>query len=370
MTAHDADWYGAIERDAGRYAVVFLHLGRAFEPRREQLDSIGGDILRVEEFLLETAPVSNGSLIILSDVQICAASRRWTLGQLRAKVVDAIDTHDHKFILVSTIARAAFPTVVGSDLLADAKHAFIDLELDAQSPTISMLPGWDGSKNTKESFLASCVSELSAETVVNLGELIWDLGLSPNECIDAMTTLDKESLRGAGLMQISDDVAKWVVATDWKAFRAAVAAASSRYLITADWLAQSFVDLWLIERQLRNSMRDALMDKHGAAWRSACSTTLMAAEVVERARRDVQPRADKIEDLRDPLEWLTTSELLDLRETRELGGLGLEPYMWTKLRGDLLPIRNRAAHMRVVSERDALTVATWRKITMSKLGRS
>ena len=41
--------------------------------------------------------------------------------------------------------------------------------------------------------------------------------------------------------------------------------------------------------------------------------------------------------------------------------------MWTKLRVDLLPIRNRAAHMRVVSERDARTVATWRKIVMAKL---
>jgi hypothetical protein len=363
------DWFQAVERDAQRYSVVFLQLGSAFAPYRDHFADVPAVPLTVQDYLEGHTNLGEECLVVLTDVHTCAKSRRFGLGSLRARVLEDIDMKRHKFVLVSCIARSAFPTVPGSDLLSDAKHVFASALAHAPGQVqLNTLPGWDGDDESKESFLAACVAELSAETVVNLGELIWDSGLSPNECMDSLTPLDTESLRGAGLVWVQADTVSWVVAGEWKAFRGAVAVASSRYMSTADWLGQTFVDLWLLERQLRNAVRDALMEKHGAGWREACVTGAMQTEVVERARKDVQPRAEQLKDLRDPLEWLTTSELLDLREVRQLGDLGLEAYLWSKLRAELLPIRNRAAHMRVVSERDARTTSTWRKLVMSKVG--
>jgi hypothetical protein len=90
--------------------------------------------------------------------------------------------------------------------------------------------------------------------------------------------------------------------------------------------------------------------------------------VLERARKDAQPSAGAVKELRDPLEWLTTVELLELREERELGDLGLESYLWTKLRNSVVPIRNRAAHMRFIGAQDARTVRNWRKIVLKSVG--
>lgn len=367
MTA-DVSWFEPVARDARRYSVVFLHLGHAFAPYRAHLAAVNAFSIPAAEYLSQSRPHDEDNIVVISDVQSCIGSRRVEMGSLRSRVLEDIDMRGHKFVLVSDVARAAFPTVVGSDLLANAKHVFAQHQPMEESPdSLAALPGWSDAAESPEDFLATCVSELSAETVVTLGELIWDLGLSPNECLDALGALDRESLRGAGLLQLQDDELCWILTKDWKAFRAAIAVASSRYMTRSDWLAEVFVDLWLIERQVRNAVRDALMAGHGNGWRSACASGDMALELVSRAKKDVQPRAEQLKDLRDPLEWLTTSELLDLRESRQLGELGLESYMWTKLRVDLLPIRNRAAHMRVVSERDARTVATWRKIVVAKL---
>jgi hypothetical protein len=170
-----------------------------------------------------------------------------------------------------------------------------------------------------------------------------------------------------GLICMDDEDPKWVIAQEWKHFREAVAAVSSRYAHEGEWLAQTFVDLWLIERQLRNAFRDALIAGQGPGWRSTCLPEGLHADVIERAQRDSQPAAEKLSDLRDPLEWLTTTELLDLRTDRNLGQLGLAPHQWARLREAIVPVRNRAAHMRIIGERDARAVATWRKLVEQKV---
>jgi hypothetical protein len=171
-----------------------------------------------------------------------------------------------------------------------------------------------------------------------------------------------------GLIAMVDNDPVWVIAQEWRHFREAIAGVSARYASEGGWLAQTFVDLWMIERRIRNAFRDSLLSSHGAGWRSTCLPAGLEAEVVERAQRDSQPSAEKVSDLRDPLEWLTTSELLDLRTDRNLGLLGVESHQWTRLREALVPIRNRAAHMRIIGERDARTAATWRKLVEQKVG--
>jgi hypothetical protein len=271
------------------------------------------------------------------------------------------------------VARGAFPETVGSNLLADAKQVFAPAFYGDPAQGLERLPGWVGQPSATEGttnkmrFLCECVEELGVDTVASLAELLWDARLSPNEVLKSVSGVDLESMLSGGLICMVNDGPEWVIASEWKHFREAVAAVSSRYANEGEWLAQTFVDLWLIERHIRNAVRDALIAGQGRGWRSTCLPEGLQAEVIGRAQCDSQPSAEKVSDLRDPLEWLTTTELLDLRSDRNLGQLGLAPHQWTRLREAIVPVRNRAAHMRIIGERDARTVATWRRLVEQKV---
>ena len=375
------DWQAELGVAIKRYPIVFVHLGRARLPAGETLEALG-TVVTVADYLGHVShPGSDGgavlgSVAVISDVETVIGSRKFTLGALRERVMFDVD-EGRRFVLQSRVARGAFPETVGSNLLADAKQVFAPASLSDPAQGLERLPGWDsgqaggvgdvGGSAYKVQFLIECVEELGVDTVACLAELLWDARLSPNEAIKSIAGVDLESMLSSGLISMVDNDPAWLIAAEWKHFREAVAAVSSRYAGEGEWLAHTFVDLWLIERRIRNAFRDALIAGQGAGWRSTCLPAGLQAEVVGRAQRDSQPSAEKVSDLRDPLEWLTTSELLDLRTDRDLGLLGLESHQWTRLREAIVPVRNRAAHMRIIGERDARTVATWRKLVEQKV---
>lgn len=355
-----ADWAATLRLASQRYPILFVQLGHAFTPALETLPEAVDLVVPVASFLNEP-DVKGPSVIALTELEKVVGSRKLNLGMLRERVVAHVD-QGFRFILVSKLARNSYPDTVGSDLLADAKHVFPPSELLSDGCGIQSLPNWQESNQDEASFLAACLSEIGPETVSFLSELLWEAKLSPNDSLPHLSGVHLEALRSAGLVAVKDEQLGWVVRPEWQHFREGVALASSAYMTANDWLHEAFVDLWLIERHLRNAFREALVDKYGGNWRAACLSHGLQEEVIERARRDGQSAADRVADLRDPLEWLTSTELLDIRTSRSLGDIGLESYVWTRLREDLVPVRNRAAHMRIITERDARTVATWRKV--------
>ncbi|SED45289.1 hypothetical protein [Tsukamurella tyrosinosolvens] len=362
-------WFDGVARDARRYSIVFLHLGAAFASCRADLESTGAALVTVDDYLDGTSGCGEESLLIIDQIERCIENKKLRLGDLRSRVMTDVDENSKRIVLISSRARSAFPRTIGSDLLTNAKHCFIKSDSDqGTSPAENSISHPDWPAGDLEQLLIQCVNELSTGTVVDIGSLIWDLGLSPNETIENLTPVDVEALRSSGLIEVVDSgKPSWTISSRWKMFRSAVATAASTHATSSEWLSDAFVDLWFIERQVRNVFRTALIAKYANNWRSASVNGVSEEELVARAKRDAAPRAERVEDLRDPLEWLTTSELLDLREARSLGELGIEAFLWTKMRNEILPIRNRIAHMRIVSERDALTVSTWRKIVQKKL---
>lgn len=361
---NSGDWFSILERDARRFSILFIQLGHAFSPLRNILNEVQATSLTVQDYLATDLP-ENPKICIIKDLDTVKDNKKLTIGQLRERVMADVDL-GYGFILVSSVPRNAYEFTAGSDLVVDAKHVFAPLLECEENSSLNSLPSFS-SDIDESNFLLSCVQELSPQTVMKLSEAMWELSLSPNECISFLSFSEIEALRGAGLLTVSDMETSWIVGRAWKNFRNAVAIAASRYIVAGSWLALAFQDLWLIERIIRNAIRNALIEKQGEGWRETCLPNGLRSEVLERARRDAQPSADKMKDLRDPLEWLTTSELLELRENRDLGALGLESYLWQKLRGDVLPIRNRAAHMRMISEQDALMLSNWRKLIERKV---
>ncbi|UZX02808.1 hypothetical protein F8G81_09445 [Arthrobacter sp. CDRTa11] len=359
------EWVLNLERKARRYSIVFVQLGSAFAPLRGDLADIKGRQMPLAEYLGQVAP-NEPTLHILEDFERVAKTKDATIGRLRERVHSDVEA-GHIFILVSRISRNAYEAAPGSDLLADARQVYAPLDPPVAGDHLAVLPAHRGGERDGTTLLTSCLEELGSETVHALSQALWEHGLSPNESITELRKTDLEALRGAGLVTVDESSVTWTIAGAWKKFRNAVALASSRYTVATTWLAGSFTDLWVIERAIRNAVRDALIIKQGDGWRESCLSSAMQPEILERARKDAQPSAESVKDLRDPLEWLTTVELLELREARELGNLGLETYLWTKFRHAVVPIRNRAAHMRLISAQDARTLQSWRTIVLKNL---
>ena len=117
--------------------------------------------------------------------------------------------------------------------------------------------------------------------------------------------------------------------------------------------------LWSIERLIRHKAREVAVSAFGETWRKKALYGDLPDKVLERARGDTYPAARSVGEIRDPLEWLTLGELLELVDRAPYNLLGAARPVWRKLAGDLLPIRNRLSHMRLLRSADRDAVRLW-----------
>ena len=345
------DWLRELEKKVQQFSIVFLQLGHPMQQARSRVLQLPGLHIDASEFL-NTKTLNTVGPIFLHSLEALAGNRGDRLGKLREQTMVAA-TSGHCVALVSTIPKTAYPDTVGSDVVADAKQVFAPVPIETEHGTAIEFD--------TEYFL-SCLKEMGDRTLIALADALWEGQLSPNEALAVLSRPDIEALRGAGLVDAVSATLSWRIGDGFKQFRLAVAIASSECISAHSSVPDTFSELWILERMIRNMVRRALIARMGEGWRHSCLGPNLGAEVLDRARRDSQPRAERLSDLRDPLEWLTTTELLDVKDSRELGGLGMEPYLWGKLRTEIVPIRNKVAHMRMVSESDSRRASTWRKL--------
>lgn len=120
----------------------------------------------------------------------------------------------------------------------------------------------------------------------------------------------------------------------------------------ASW-ADTVAELFSFERELRRDLRHELVES--GLFVAALSP--YAGRILDLARRDSVPAAGSLSEVRSPLDWLTLSDLLDIAGTnapsvpdRQLCAYGKDE--WTNLAREIVPIRNRIAHMRLAREGD------------------
>lgn len=106
-------------------------------------------------------------------------------------------------------------------------------------------------------------------------------------------------------------------------------------------------------------LREAAIREAGGKWRKNLFNETIAKHVLERARNDVNVTAASISELRDPIEWLSLGELLDVVESPKFNGLSWDGVLWRRFRQEVMPIRNRISHMRLLKKRDRTTVRMW-----------
>ncbi len=360
------EWLTELPQKAQLYSITFVQLGHAAGELRKRLPEIPGTHISVRDYL-SSETVGRQSPVFLHDFDRLRVNRGERLGELRDRVMREAVTGTC-FVFVSVSPKTAYPDTRGSDVIADAKQVFAPCSVPGPPSGAGAIAA--PATTDELDFFVSCVRELGDRTVIALSTAMWESQLSPAAALQTLTRPDVEALRGAGLVRADGAEVEWsVTGAQLKKLKAAVAQVCSESNTAGDSVASSFVEIWTLERELRNVIRSALMERMKEGWRETCLPEHLRADVLERARRDTQPGASKLGDLRDPLEWLSTTELLDLRESRELGGLGLEPYMWTKLWNEIVPIRNKIAHMRLVSEQDVQRATIWRQLIAQRTGR-
>ncbi len=118
---------------------------------------------------------------------------------------------------------------------------------------------------------------------------------------------------------------------------------------------------------IRRKVRSAAIEQFGARWRAQVVGGDLPNKILERARGEAYPGAVSLKEIRDPLEWLTLGELLEVA-THGFMGLGLDSVVWRKFAQDVLPARNRLTHMRLARRGDRELIGMWAVQVRKRLG--
>jgi hypothetical protein len=350
-----------------QYGLVFVQVGAAFEVLRQGLiTELGGEALSARELCeIDVETLRDASVVVLTDLEDFSSNSGvgpFTLGNLRQKVTQILNESD--VCLLSRVPRMAYPNVPGSSLIEDAKvHCLPTLEADEQATDVAategaMLPTVShGSASCSEVFHASVV-ELGVSVLAALDYAIFE-SLAGPDFVERLAPAEIEALRGAGLVDAIDGVQKFPAPLPFSEFKESVSMALANVVHPQSELGDITARLWTIERTVRRALRQAAVIQRGRNWRESIAQGALASDVLQRARGDAYLTASGISELRDPIEWLSVEELLDVVQSKTFSGLGVKDYIWQRFRQELVPIRNRLSHMRIIRNGDKSTVAMW-----------
>lgn len=350
-----------------RFNLVFVQCGAMFDViRGPLLEELDGTLLKAAAFATGAPIGEESALVVLDEVEVFAATgkaQNTTLGALRQKVNELCDS-GFKVCLISRMPRNAFAPVAGSSLLDDASVYYMPL-LEPQectegrhSETGPTLPpvGLSDSCDVGE-LLRSTVRELGVNALTELDFTLFEARHEMN----FVTELDPavaDALLSAGLIYLENEERRFSPVPLWQ-LKNAVADTMAELVTPQADLASVSDGLWLIERTIRKFLRSAATTQSPTKWRKELLNQSLAMKVLERARSDVNVTATIVSELRDPIEWLSLGELLELVQSKKFDGLFWDALTWKHFTKDIIPIRNRLSHMRLLKKGDKATVRMW-----------
>ncbi|MEV5754416.1 hypothetical protein AB0L00_41940 [Actinoallomurus sp. NPDC052308] len=352
-----------------RFKLVFIQCGAAFEVLRNPLlTALGGTVFNAADFARSGSPIEiPAGPIILDGLEAFAHDGKVsgaTFGGLRAKVNKLIDD-DAEICMVSRIPKISFAPVPGSSLLDDASWHCLPLlepheclEEERDNPASALPSIGLGHQPDVDILLRASLDELGVNVLTDLDFAIFEA----NHDAHFITEVEPgvaEAMRGAGLARVVDDGLRFTSPVLFWQFKAAVADAIASVVGPQADLADVFGGLWQIERIIRKALRDAAIENSGQRWRKNLFNEAIAKNVLERARNDVNVTAVSVSQLRDPTEWLSLGELLEVVQSSRFKGLSWDAIAWKHFAQDIMPIRNRISHMRLLKKGDRATVRMW-----------
>lgn len=358
-----ADWGSELVALAHKHSIVFVPLGQGFDSIRDACLAFVPRIVSVEQYLKSPLDPTSPGLVAISDLELTCQPSSLFMGQLRVRVHEDYEKHGTKFILFSRFSRQRFPDVPGSSLIFDAKLYFPPLEVAGDGDRKSfMIPDFEQSEKPSREQIGSVLKDVSADVVASLDFWIYESMLGREDLLDALDQSAIECLRSVGLLRVLDSSLQWTYPNAFFSFRLALSDAISLFSEPPNGTSEAFRLVWIMERSIRRAMRARAVEASNKdSWRGPALTAELIAEVLGRATVEAYPAAKTINEIRDPLEWLSLGELLDLRMRNKTlyGDLGVSAAVWSSFAREVPPIRNRLSHMRLLQRPDLDKLRKW-----------
>ena len=311
-----------------------------------------------------------GDLVMASDLAVVrgltpekAGRARTSLGKLRERAVEFQDL-GIGVILISSAPKEIYPEVSGSNILEDAGAS----PTNPIPPIISSLR--ESRVNSPQYCEIECeqiadgLVELGRDLVVAVDGFLFEEDGYGQSLSQHFTVAEVRSLISIGVVEQNNGEIDFTLPK--RILVDCVSRAFFRFTDHPDSARQIYGDAWVIENLIRSRIRQRAMEKWGASWRDSLINQGRQRQILALAQESAYPLAKRFQDLRDPLEWLTLQELFDLRVEKGLGDLGLPGPLWSKLRSEVSPIRNKVAHMRYLSKSDAQVVRRWKSVLQNQ----
>jgi hypothetical protein len=350
----------------------------------------------------------SGEVIVIDDLRRLLATRDCVdiLQRLRP-VITRARSDGWRVLLLSTVPRDFYPPLAGSSILMDA-HLLqgrpIDsgpaasyvrlLGVDQDQSIANIIDHSSGSRALLEAFTAiemddvpgnqkkahamRAESEVAHRVFDEIGPALcmwldhWTFELARNE-VHEQDILPNYilTLRSAGVIVPAEDDKFTIFPFKNRSLWNDVLGQYLESVVepSASW-SSTVGELFSFERELRRVLKQELVEL------GHFDTALIpyTGRILELARRDSVPAARSLSDVRSPLDWLTLSDLLDIAATNAASAsdrrlCAYREDQWLELARDIVPIRNRIAHMRLAREGDFEKVRRCRRRWVHALAR-
>ncbi|WP_214056003.1 MULTISPECIES: hypothetical protein [Actinomycetes] len=281
-----------------------------------------------------------------------------TLGRLRQTVSELL-SRGVEVCLWSSAPRVAFAPVPGSSLIDDASPFFLETLPATNEDPESVYPAVQLGASLSAVYRTS-LTELGVAVLASLDRAMYDGQLGPSAIFDVLDAREIEALRGAGIALCCEgDPYALTAPLRFGELREELATTLAEQLEPQSELDEIASDLWTIERTIRLALRSAAVIKFGNKWRGSVLHGDLNGKVLGRAMIDGSVSIKSSKELRDPIEWLSLGELIEIVTSNQFDNLGLAPVVWTKFGQDVIPVRNRLSHMRHFKHGDRSVVRMW-----------
>lgn len=358
-----SEWVDLIHRRAEQLRVVFVQLGSSNEPARRALIASHLTVKPVHEYICPDEALADGTLVIDKIEKLSEPNSGIQMGALRERVFRDVEA-GVRVVLLSRAPRIAFPSVVGSSLLDDASFAHAPV-VKGSGP--EALPTCVADGADPMNVLSRTLRELGPELCASLDRVIYENLLTGQAALGLLNARELEALDGAGITARNGTHREWNFPGYLVSLKRALDEVLADALDPQHQLAEVSAGLWKIERIIRREVRRRAIAAWADSWRMQCLKGDLPTKVLERATEAAYLGANSIKQLRDPLEWLSLGELLGLRDRTEIGDLGLNAAFWRQFSAQIMPIRNRLAHMRTLHPEDAAEVVKWQRVLELRL---
>ncbi|MCS5732868.1 hypothetical protein [Herbiconiux daphne] len=188
--------------------------------------------------------------------------------------------------------------------------------------------------------------------------------------LTAIDELLQDALISSGLAYAVGDELRWAIADARPRLRAALGDVIAGMRRPQPDFPQISESCWTIERLVKQALRARAKALWGAAWGSELLGSTQSMTALTRARNASYAAAISLVDLRDPLEWLSLAEVLELRTASGVGTLGISEAMWAKLRIELLPVKDRIERSQLMRKQDVDLTRRWVSLLSTRLSTS